>query len=297
MAFVGLDPEQVAQIARKLDSQQRRIDAVGSAVDAAVRGARGVWKGPDVDRFAADWSGTHRASLRAAGQAIAELASKARSNAAQQVVTSNNYGGGMGTGPVGTIGMSPIFAQVKNLFNGVDYTASGSAFAGWAVDAHGHTTLGGIPVSGHASGTVGLGAAGSAHLHTGPGGVDASAVGNFYDGAKGSLDGQIGTKDYNVHGHMDGFVGVKGGGGAHLLANGDGVSYGAHGQVFDGAEASQQLGVHTPYGLSSITATEQVGAGANGSIGAAFGKDGFSEHAGGGFFVGAQEGFAQKTQV
>jgi uncharacterized protein YukE len=90
MSFEGMDVAGVQAIVTRLNAQRQALESVRTTVNSTVAGANSVWKGPDVSKFQADWH-AHQASLQRAEQAIQELATKAKSNIAQQQATSNSY--------------------------------------------------------------------------------------------------------------------------------------------------------------------------------------------------------------
>jgi len=90
MAFEGMDIAGVQALVTKLNHQRQALENVRSTVNSTVSSANSVWKGPDVQKFEADWQ-SHQISLQRAEQAIQELVTKAQQNISQQQQASGSY--------------------------------------------------------------------------------------------------------------------------------------------------------------------------------------------------------------
>ena len=78
----GGDPGAMRRAAHELDSQAERIGSFGESMSAEVH--RVWWKGPDADRFRADWEQIHRRSSRRIAGDLRRLAGRLRQEAERQ---------------------------------------------------------------------------------------------------------------------------------------------------------------------------------------------------------------------
>ena len=87
--FIGANVGELQNLATNLDQNQAgTIEQVMQAVQGMIDGLDGVWRGNDAQQFAAEWNGTHRASLQAAVESLRKAAGDARKNAEIQSQTS-----------------------------------------------------------------------------------------------------------------------------------------------------------------------------------------------------------------
>lgn len=90
--FIGANVAELQNLATNLDQNQAgTIDNVMQAVQGMIDGLDGVWRGNDAQQFAAEWNGTHRASLQAAAEALRKASADARKNAEMQDNTSSSF--------------------------------------------------------------------------------------------------------------------------------------------------------------------------------------------------------------
>jgi hypothetical protein len=89
MSTQGLDPNQVAQLARRFESAQASINSAQSAVSEAV--GRSFWQGPAADRFRARWQTEHAPHLRRVATDCGALSRTLRSELHQQQQASNSF--------------------------------------------------------------------------------------------------------------------------------------------------------------------------------------------------------------
>ena len=86
MAQLGLDPEAVRALARKLEQDAGTIEQIRSALGGQLQNV--VWTGRDSEQFREQWSNTHAPALTRVIEALREAGAKANSNAAAQEQTS-----------------------------------------------------------------------------------------------------------------------------------------------------------------------------------------------------------------
>ena len=91
MAMIGMDVEEIETVAQQLHSQAEQIGQVISTIEGLIGQAEGAWKGDDAARFKDEWGCQHRPALQQAQQAIENLGTAARNNAARQRDTSSSY--------------------------------------------------------------------------------------------------------------------------------------------------------------------------------------------------------------
>ncbi|MBK6885461.1 MAG: WXG100 family type VII secretion target [Tetrasphaera sp.] len=84
MARLGMDVDEVRNVASNLHSQSGELNTLISKIESLVNKAVGVWDGPDSRRFHEDWASKHRPALQRLSQEIEQLSSVARTNAAEQ---------------------------------------------------------------------------------------------------------------------------------------------------------------------------------------------------------------------
>ncbi|RJS45369.1 WXG100 family type VII secretion target [Nocardioides cavernaquae] len=89
MAFVGMSPEAIRQVATGLSNNAESLNSVITTVESAIQEAEANWKGLDSTNFVNDWSGQHKVTLQTATDAISQLSQSANQQADQQETTSN----------------------------------------------------------------------------------------------------------------------------------------------------------------------------------------------------------------
>ncbi len=72
MALLGLDPVQMAQLAKTMRSEADAIDSSAKKIDGKLRST--WWKGKDSDKFKGQWDGKHRKSINEAARSLREAA-------------------------------------------------------------------------------------------------------------------------------------------------------------------------------------------------------------------------------
>jgi uncharacterized protein YukE len=283
MSFEGMDPDKVIAIAQRLAEQQRRIAAVAQTVSVTMSSARGSWRGPDVDRFLADWAGKHQAQLLSASAAVGELAIKAYANAQQQVQTSNDYAGGTAA-PVGN--PTPILSQLT----GIHLSTDTHGQWGVSASAKGASTLAGIPVSGAASAFAGARGGAGAHFDLDGNQLDAGGQAHGFAGARADASGQIGNQYLMAKGDAHALAGVQGSAEADLKAGPDGTSLALGAAGLAGAQATAHGFVGNRY--ASVSGSGEAFAGAKASVDskASIGPNGESFSGGIDAFAGAKAG-------
>lgn len=80
--FVGMDIEQVRQLAQVFSSEADKIEATISAISPQVEGAE--WKGTDAEQFKGDWQSIHVPALKNVATALRDAQTRATTNADQQ---------------------------------------------------------------------------------------------------------------------------------------------------------------------------------------------------------------------
>lgn len=86
--FVGMDVEQVRDLARQLNDKATQIDDLTSQLTSKLSGTE--WKGADADRFRDEWTSNHQPALMRVAEALRDAGQKANSNADAQDQVSNN---------------------------------------------------------------------------------------------------------------------------------------------------------------------------------------------------------------
>jgi len=79
---VGMETEQVRQLARQLDGRADEIERMLRSTTARLSGL--PWVGADRERFLNTWNSTHAAKLHAVAKGLRDAAERARFNAAEQ---------------------------------------------------------------------------------------------------------------------------------------------------------------------------------------------------------------------
>jgi WXG100 family type VII secretion target len=88
MAIVGMDVEQVQNLAGQLHSQAEAIQSVINAIDSIVSQLESAWQGNDARQFADWWNSQHKPALRNAMEAVDGLHQSALNNATEQSTAS-----------------------------------------------------------------------------------------------------------------------------------------------------------------------------------------------------------------
>ena len=88
MAQLGADVEQLDRLARKFDEEASQITQAVSQINSQVQSA--WWKGTDADRFRQEWQGTYASQLRRIAEALRNVGTNVRNQAAQQRQTSGS---------------------------------------------------------------------------------------------------------------------------------------------------------------------------------------------------------------
>ena len=86
MAFLGMDVEQVRQLARQMDAKAQTIDEIVSTLSSQLQSTD--WKGSDADQFRNQWNSDLTTKLRQVSQALKEASQTATRNAQVQDSTS-----------------------------------------------------------------------------------------------------------------------------------------------------------------------------------------------------------------
>ena len=79
---LGGDPGAMRRAAHEFDEQAERIRSYGEAMSAEVH--QMWWRGPDADRFRADWDQIHRRASQRIASELRRLAACLRQEAAKQ---------------------------------------------------------------------------------------------------------------------------------------------------------------------------------------------------------------------
>jgi uncharacterized protein YukE len=90
MAFEGMDVDQVTQVLQHMTSLQQQLQSVVSAMPGVVSSLEGAWKGPDAQRFAAEWP-SHQSQLNGALAGLETMVHHTQANLHEQVSASQNY--------------------------------------------------------------------------------------------------------------------------------------------------------------------------------------------------------------
>ncbi len=100
MTLVGMDVEQVRQLAKDLHAQGDHVGEVIARVDRMVQSMGSIWRGHDAQEFVRSWVGQRASALRGVQASIEDLADSASRNANDQQDASGTSGSAVGT--VGT---------------------------------------------------------------------------------------------------------------------------------------------------------------------------------------------------
>lgn len=84
MARMGMDVDQVEQVAAGLHTQAGQLQQAISTITNLVNQAVHVWEGQDSKQFADWWNSQHKPALTKAAEAIEGLSTSAKNNAAEQ---------------------------------------------------------------------------------------------------------------------------------------------------------------------------------------------------------------------
>lgn len=90
MAFEGMDVDQVSQVLQHLTGLQQQLQGVVSAMPGVVSQLEGAWKGPDAQRFAAEWP-SHQSQLHSALAGLETMVHHTQANLHEQQTASQNY--------------------------------------------------------------------------------------------------------------------------------------------------------------------------------------------------------------
>jgi uncharacterized protein YukE len=86
MAQLGADVEELDRLARKFDEEAQQISQATQQISSQVQST--WWKGSDAERFKSEWNGNYAAQLRKIAEALKQVGSVVRKQAAQQRQTS-----------------------------------------------------------------------------------------------------------------------------------------------------------------------------------------------------------------
>lgn len=90
--FLGLDPEQVGQMATRFDTEAQTITNLISQMNSVVSSnIPSNWKGSDAQQFVGDWNSTLMPQLRNVEQALRQASTTARRNVSAQQSTSSQF--------------------------------------------------------------------------------------------------------------------------------------------------------------------------------------------------------------
>jgi uncharacterized protein YukE len=87
MGFYGADVDQLRALSTALSQRSEELEAIASRLGHRIEQVQ--WRGPDADRFRADWQGSHLAALRRAIRLLQDAAGQAGDNAREQLATSD----------------------------------------------------------------------------------------------------------------------------------------------------------------------------------------------------------------
>lgn len=82
MSFVGMEIDQVRQLARQLTEKAHEIDHIASQLTGQL--GQTHWEGTDATRFRGEWDSHHHRALRTVSQALQQAADAANRNAGEQ---------------------------------------------------------------------------------------------------------------------------------------------------------------------------------------------------------------------
>lgn len=86
MAVVGMDVQEVRNLATQLNSKADEIDSIANSLSNQLNSVQ--WIGTDADNFRHDWQSSYASQLRNICSALRDASSRATSNANQQEQTS-----------------------------------------------------------------------------------------------------------------------------------------------------------------------------------------------------------------
>ena len=86
MAQLGADVEELDRLARKFDEEAQQISQATQQISSQVQST--WWKGSDADRFKSEWNSNYASQLRKIAEALKQVGSTVRKQAAQQRQTS-----------------------------------------------------------------------------------------------------------------------------------------------------------------------------------------------------------------
>jgi uncharacterized protein YukE len=86
MAQLGADVEELDRLARKFDEEAQQISQATQQISSQVQST--WWKGADAERFKSEWNGNYASQLRKIAEALKQVGSTVRKQAAQQRQTS-----------------------------------------------------------------------------------------------------------------------------------------------------------------------------------------------------------------
>lgn len=84
--FIGMDPEQIKTIARKVEGEATKIQTDVTTVGNNITAAQ--WKGPDREKFVAEWA-QQKAQVAKVCDMLRATARNMIANADQQTLTSS----------------------------------------------------------------------------------------------------------------------------------------------------------------------------------------------------------------
>jgi WXG100 family type VII secretion target len=90
MAMIGMDVEQVQNLAGQLHGQAEAIQSVINSVDRIVAQLESAWQGQDARQFADWWNSQHKPALHNAMVAVDGLHTSALNNANEQSQVSSH---------------------------------------------------------------------------------------------------------------------------------------------------------------------------------------------------------------
>lgn len=91
MARLGMDVEQVEQVARQLKTQAQALRSTANQMANLVNTAKSNWDGNDASQFENEWQSTHRPAIDRAADAVDALSDTAMRNVQAQRDTSGSY--------------------------------------------------------------------------------------------------------------------------------------------------------------------------------------------------------------
>ena len=101
MGLIGMDTAQGEAHAERLRAAGDRLEERRAVLDALVRASETIWRGPDADRFRADWSTGASRMLREQCTALGAAGTLLEEEADQQETASQGERGDGGSGGSG----------------------------------------------------------------------------------------------------------------------------------------------------------------------------------------------------